>query len=1028
MKKKIKMAFAALLLLAATIPVKGQTPSVEAKGVGDVLELKTRQGNVNWGEYNEGWITFAVHNLTGGVDVVTEIKQGGGEKVGITITPTAPLTWPNPSGNITVGSDTTFRLKIELNSPLTSGTHTDTLVFKQNSVEVGRVVVNLTYLEVTPSVTFTPAANSGFQYNYEDAATITLECSNASAVINYQLGNAGAWQLYSAPIDFGSEENVRLNARAVAPGLDTSETTYLIVNRTDKVKVTVSPEGSVFIGKINVSLESVPSDADIYYTLDGTTEPTESSTAYTPGSIIPVTASTKLQVKAFKTGDLPSSLTIANYTLKTPTPVSVPYFSGPILQSGLTEEAGYVYSSISGTAMIFDSAKLRFDAVDDYIILAFASEAGKLEFRTEGGASTNAVIRIDASVNGYEWHKVDTASVKTAMTVWSFTLPDTARYIRLYVDAYTGSSSNTRFGLGNIRLTVPNLPVTANVVPYPYTSYADYFGEYSGSFEDSLRVALNCATPGAEIYYTLDGSDPRTSEAKILYTDSIRLELSAVITAYATASGYEPSESNMVARYNRNDQLQQVEFTPAAQKFIGQISIALSNQSADAAIYYTLNGGVPTEDSTLYTTPILLTETATIHARAFEAGELPSNDNFGTWTRATLTPVTLPYFSGSITRSALTEANGYMYYGLGSDMGAADSARLRFDGKGDFIILAFDDTAATLSFKTKGNDEETDAVLGVYASVNGYDWNKVDSALVEGEEATVHSFPLPESARYIRLIVDAYNGSSSQRFGLGNIRLTEPEIPVEGLVLPITEDFSKFTQGSEENPVAISEIIHFENPGAGSYDIPATYTGIEGWRGMSIYQTGGAMRFGKDPWAGGGNAFMAWMSAPYFVHNKDKKIVVSLMARTTSSEQGIIKVMWQVKDSSLPKSHEFFLTGEWQTYTVDFNAYQSEVQITIQGMQDYCFMDNLIIGYEGEMPSVANDPVITDNGVKPLFFISDDKLFVKNVEIGSNIEIYNIAGQLMKQQVYNGGGINISNMNRGVYVVRTGNFSTKVVK
>ncbi len=106
MKKKLRMAFAALLLLAATIPVKGQTPSVEAKGIGDVLELKTRQGNVNWGEYNEGWVTFAVHNLIGGVDVVTELKQGAGEKVGIKITPTTPLTWLNPSGSITIGDDT----------------------------------------------------------------------------------------------------------------------------------------------------------------------------------------------------------------------------------------------------------------------------------------------------------------------------------------------------------------------------------------------------------------------------------------------------------------------------------------------------------------------------------------------------------------------------------------------------------------------------------------------------------------------------------------------------------------------------------------------------------------------------------------------------------------------------------------------------------------------------------------------------------------------------------------------------------
>ena len=57
-----------------------------------------------------------------------------------------------------------------------------------------------------------------------------------------------------------------------------------------------------------------------------------------------------------------------------------------------------------------------------------------------------------------------------------------------------------------------------------------------GEYESSATVTLTCATEGASIYYTLDGSTPTT--ASTLYSKAFTLTESATVKAIATKSGY----------------------------------------------------------------------------------------------------------------------------------------------------------------------------------------------------------------------------------------------------------------------------------------------------------------------------------------------------------------------------------------------------------------------------------------------------------------------------------------------------------
>jgi uncharacterized repeat protein (TIGR03806 family) len=60
--------------------------------------------------------------------------------------------------------------------------------------------------------------------------------------------------------------------------------------------------------------------------------------------------------------------------------------------------------------------------------------------------------------------------------------------------------------------------------------------------------------------------------------------------------------------------------TPASGTFNGSVNISVLPPDANAIIYYTLDGTLPTTNSFVYIAPIILTNTATVSANAFETG------------------------------------------------------------------------------------------------------------------------------------------------------------------------------------------------------------------------------------------------------------------------------------------------------------------------------------------------------------------------------------------------------------------------
>lgn len=157
--------------------------------------------------------------------------------------------------------------------------------------------------------------------------------------------------------------------------------------------------------------------------------------------------------------------------------------------------------------------------------------------------------------------------------------------------------------------------VTANYKIVLAKADTPKFSPTAGAYPPPLSVAISCATPGATIRYTTDGSNPNESSTQ--YTGPIPVNQNTTLfKAYASANGYADS---MVAAANyklAQNKAETPTFIPAAGAYSEPQKVAITCGTPGATIRYTTNGSTPNTSSPLYHAPIIVDKNTVVKAYA----------------------------------------------------------------------------------------------------------------------------------------------------------------------------------------------------------------------------------------------------------------------------------------------------------------------------------------------------------------------------------------------------------------------------
>jgi hypothetical protein len=263
-------------------------------------------------------------------------------------------------------------------------------------------------------------------------------------------------------------------------------------------EVVVNHDSGVYHEVLSLVLSTNTPDASVYYTLDGSNPTTESILYSEP---IMINYHTEIRARAFKTTWIPSEiLTSQYYILYAPSNLSA------------EGEAGAVYLSWEEPWSPQRNTNI-----------ANNNTRSVRNQRSVRDARTLLGYNVYRSVDDVDYEQVnvspveDTEYLDSGLTFGSYYFYVTALYSH-------GESLPTE----SVTATVLNVVANPVFTPDP------------GFYEEQIIVEISSETDLAEIYYTLDGTDP--DQTSLLYTESILLEETTTIKAIATLDGWEDSE------------------------------------------------------------------------------------------------------------------------------------------------------------------------------------------------------------------------------------------------------------------------------------------------------------------------------------------------------------------------------------------------------------------------------------------------------------------------------------------------------
>lgn len=147
----------------------------------------------------------------------------------------------------------------------------------------------------------------------------------------------------------------------------------------------------------------------------------------------------------------------------------------------------------------------------------------------------------------------------------------------------------------------------------------------TATFEDK-ELKLSCELPEAKIYYSIKpltlASLPSRSDTTTwtLYTEPLNLTYDCTVSFFGRCEGYNDSEIITFDFIFSNYQVA----APVIATDMDRKNLVITTDTPDATIRYTLDGSEPTDQSTLYEGPFIITTNGLYRARAYAEGKFDS--------------------------------------------------------------------------------------------------------------------------------------------------------------------------------------------------------------------------------------------------------------------------------------------------------------------------------------------------------------------------------------------------------------------
>lgn len=497
--------------------------------------------------------------------------------------------------------------------------------------------------ELIANPTFNPAEGTFF-----NSVDVTLACETDGATIYYTLDGTDptdASTAYTEAIHITETTTVKAIAIKNALSSEIVSATYTISNIETVATPVIAPEAGNYNDPQQITITCATNEAIIYYTTDGI-DPTAESTLYTE----PFTLSASATVKAIavKEGYNNSDIASAVYTMpvflenlaavystennaqyrvlgdvtfvfrsgrymfvKDATAGMMIYDNTTPIITNTYENGDIISGGISGKTSIYNGL---YEIVPTADLAASTENNGAIEpivvtipqMSNENDFMSQLVTVQNLTVTGISGQNIIVSDGENTMKIFDrfnlitesdYAVDDVLTTVTGFVSKYNSDYQIfPRTAADIVKREVPANPT---------------FTPEAGSYTASVTVTLACETEGATIYYTLNDTD-----TEVEYTAPLTFTETTTIYAFAEKDGLRSAVVSATYTITDMEIVATPTITPNGGDFETSVEVTLACETADASIYYTLDGTDPTAESTLYNAPFTLDATTTVKAIA----------------------------------------------------------------------------------------------------------------------------------------------------------------------------------------------------------------------------------------------------------------------------------------------------------------------------------------------------------------------------------------------------------------------------